>query len=270
MIINSKFSSLYLGRKENWKASFDQDVCYMQRYAIREEIRIQFIGDSGGFVSKYISKSGDEVIVPVTALYLEPDIYGRVLYEIVFSVETAGLYSFMLTNEVDEVSTFFYIAQPEDLADTILLNYTHRKNEYDTIFIDEDGVDKRFNFRVEGGFYPGDRVQAVENEIFRDQRFEPFQTAAESYEISALTIGTKRGVPQWVGNKINSIFKLSDILIDGIETTRNESAIPELIKLGTYYPLYVFKMNVEQPDEDRIYSGTSNRIHINAFNNKFN
>lgn len=31
---------------------------------------------------------------------------------------------------------------------------------------------------------------------------------------------------------------------------RNESSIPELIQVGTYYPLYVFKLNVEQPDTE--------------------
>jgi hypothetical protein len=68
--------------------------------------------------------------------------------------------------------------------------------------------------------------------------------------VSVLTIGTKRGVPQWVGNRINNIFKLSDILVNDVETVRNEGSTPDIVQVGSDYPLYVFKLNVEQPDEE--------------------
>lgn len=272
MIVNSKFSSLYLGRKEKWKASFDQDVCYIQKFATGEEIRIQFIGFTEGFTAKYTNEAGIDTAVEVTTLYTDTGGYdGRILYEIVFSIDTEGRYQLSITNGSDEVYTQFCILPVEELENTVLISYAHRRNEYDTLFLNEDETRKVFNFRVEGGLYPGDKIQTVENEIFRDQRFEPYQTAAESYEISVLTIGTKKGVPQWVGNKINNIFKLSDILVDGVETTRNESSIPELISQSSYYPLYVFKLNVEQPEEDRIYAGESgNRIFDMTFDKSFN
>lgn len=271
MIVNSKFSSLYLGRKEQWKASFDQDVCYMQKFAIGEEIRIQFIGFTAGFTAKYIDEKEVSIPVEVKTLYTESGYDGRILYETAFSVNKKGAYQLQITNGSDEVDTQFCILPIEELENTVLISYTHRRNEYDTIFLNEDETRKVFNFRIEGGFYPGDKVQSVENEIFRDQRFEPYQTASESFEISVLTIGTKKGVPQWVGNKINNIFKLSDILVDGIETTRNESSIPELISQSSYYPLYVFKLNVEQPDEDRIYgSDNRNRIFDPTYDKSFN
>lgn len=272
MIVNSKYSSLYLGRKEDWKAYFDQDVCYVQKFAIGEEIRIQFTGYTDGFTAKCIDAKQIETDIDVNLLYTDTNSYeGKRLYEVLFSIDIEGLYQFVLTNGSDEAVAYIRIASSEDLSNTILINYTHRRNEYDTLFFDAEGNRKIFNFRVEGGFYPGDKVQAVENEIFRDQRFEPYQTAAESYEISVLTIGTKKGVPQWVGNKTNHIFKLSNILVDGIETTRNESSIPELISQSSYYPLYVFKINVEQPDEDRIYSSDNryrifDRTHDKSFN----
>lgn len=271
MIVNSKFSSLYLGRKESWKASFDQDVCYIQKFAIGEEIRIQFIGFTAGFTAKYVDDTETSVDVEVATLYNNMDYDGRILYELSFCVHTEGMYRLLITNGSDEVDTGFCILPIEKLENTILISYTHRRNEYDVIFLNEDDTKKVFNFRIEGGFYPGDKVQSIENEIFRDQRFESYQTAAESYEISVLTIGSKKGVPQWVGSKINNIFKLSDILVDGIETTRNESSIPELISQSSYYPLYVFKLNVEQADEDRIYKNSSkDRIFDTTYDKSFN
>ena len=270
MIVNSKFSSLFLGKKESWNAPFDQDICYMQKFAIGEEIRIQFIGYTAGFTAKYVNEKGDEIPVSVELLYTDSGYDGKRLYEAVFSVLTKGVYLFSLTSGPDEASSYFCIKPSGELKNTVLINYTHRRDEYDTLFLNPDGTRKSFNFRIEGGFYPGDKVQAVENEIFRDQRFEPHQTAAEAYEISALTIGTKRGVPAWVGNKVNNIFNLSDILVDGIETVRNESSVPELIKVSTCYPLYVFKLNVEQPDEECIYTDNKDRIFDKTYDKSFN
>jgi hypothetical protein len=139
----------------------------------------------------------------------------------------------------------FAIKSIGELCDTVLVSYTHRRDEYDTKFLQ-----RVFNFRIEGGIYPGDRTQGLDNEVFRDQRFMPHQITAETYEVSVLTVGTGKGVPQWVGRKINDIFKLSDVRVDGVRTVRNESSVPELIQLGVRYPLYVFKLNVEQPDEE--------------------
>jgi hypothetical protein len=255
MIINSKFSSLYFGKREEWKAFFDSNVCFIQRYAVGEEIRIQFTGFTDEFQAEYRGEAGLSVPLNVVLLYVYDN---RRLFEIVFSVNSTGVYELLLTSETDEARSLFCIDTIGHLKeDTILLNYTHRRNEYDTIFRDSEGAGKRFNFRIQGGIYPGDKTQALDNEIFRDQRFEAFQTAAESYEISVLTIGTSRGVPQWVGNRINNIFKLSDILIDGVEATRNGSSVPELISLGSYYPLYAFKLNIEMPDEERIHAPES-------------
>ncbi|MDR0575649.1 MAG: hypothetical protein LBG96_16780 [Tannerella sp.] len=259
MIINSKFSSLYLGKWEEWQAPFDEDVCFLHTYAIGEEMRIQFIGFTDVFYASYSDRYGNETSLDVELLYTYDN--SRYLFEIAFSVADPGLYELYIGSVTDQIYSYFCIKPLSELSDnTVLLNYAHRRNEYDTIFIGSDGFPRRFNFRVYGGIYPGDKEQAIDNEVFRDQRFESFQTAAESYEISVLTIGTPRGVPQWVGNRINNIFKLSDVLVNGVETTRNEGSVPELVKVGQYYPLYVFKLNIEQPDEERVYTASPDSI----------
>jgi hypothetical protein len=143
----------------------------------------------------------------------------------------------------DPLVTYFCIT--DDLEGTVLISYTHRKNDFDTIF-----QDRRFNFRIEGGIYPGDKTQTVENEVFRDQRFNPNQIAAIPYEVQVLTIGSSTGVPQWVGKKINNIFSLSDVEVDGIKSVRNESSNPEIISTGIKWPLYVHKISIEQANGD--------------------
>ncbi|MDH6304600.1 hypothetical protein M2459_001335 [Parabacteroides sp. PF5-5] len=270
MIVNSKFSSLYLGRKEYWKTPFEQDVCYIQKFAINEEIRIQFKGLSSNFSAKYINYDGIETIVNVELIYIMPGNDSERIYEVVFSINKEGLYIFTLTNGYEEASTELFILKKEELENTVLISYTHRHNEYNTFFYGNNGDRKIFNFRVDGGFYPGDKKQAVDNEMFRDQRYYPHQLSSNAYEISILTIGTKQGVPVWVGNKINHIFNLSDIAIDGVETVRSEASIPTIEHIADYYPLYVFKFDVEQPDEDRIYSSKSYRVFDTTYDNTFN
>lgn len=253
MIVNSKFSSLYLGRKEEWKAPFDQDVCYIQKYAVGEEMRIQFTGYTPGFTAKYTDKNGFSTPVNVELLHTYEGDENKYLYEIILSVRIEGVYELTLTNGSESAYSCFAIASIDKLNNTVLITYTHYRDEYDTIFVGDAGEKKYFNLRIEGGIYPGDKKQEVSNEMFRDQYYAPHQLSAQSYEVSVLTVGTKKGVPQWVGNRVNNIFKLSEILIDGIETTRNDSSTPELIQVASYYPLYVFKMNIEQTDEERVY-----------------
>ena len=268
MIVNSKFSSLYLGKKEDWKASFDKNVCYIQKFAIGEEIRVQFVGYSSDFFAKYTNEAGVDTQLSVVLLHKDPSSEKR-LFEVVFSINKQGVYQFHLTNRINEAYSYFSIHKPSELSNTILLNYTHRKNDFDTIFVNQDETKKTFNLRIEGGLYPGDRTQVVENEIFRDQRFTPFQLSADTYQVSVLTIGNPAGVPQWIGNRVNNIFKLSKVLVDDMETTRNESSIPELIQIASYYPLYVFKLNIEQSDNEVI-NETLLRIFDFTFNNPFN
>ena len=247
MIINSKYSSLYLGSEDNWKAPFDLDKCYIQKFAPKELIRIQFIGFAPSFTVVIDDEIGTLLNVPAILLKTDEIDNQKRLFETEFSISTAGTYRLSLTSSNDNAQTYFRIS--EDLERTVLLSYTHRKNEYDTIF---EG--RRFNFRIDGGIYPGDAQQALFNETFRDQRINPHQTTAEAYKIDTLTIGQPRGVPAWVGNKINHIFNVSDVYLNGNEIVRNENSIPEIIAVGDNYPLYVFKLKVELDDAERVYS----------------
>jgi hypothetical protein len=76
-----------------------------------------------------------------------------------------------------------------------------------------------------------------------------------------LTTGSPLGIPQWVGNKINWIFRLSDVEVDGVKSVRNESSTPELISTGSKNPLYVHKISIEQRDED-VHTGIDNYVFL--------
>ena len=249
LFTNSKFSTLSF--RKDWQACFDIKTCYLQKIAVGEEIRIQFTSVFTQFEAKYVNENENETPVEITPLIT---IGENTLFEVVFTINTPGSYRFELRKGTFAANTYFIVKPKDELTGTILLSYTHRKNDFDAIF-----TGKKFNFRVEGGIYQGNKTQSVENEIFRDQRFNPSQTSATAYEVSVLTIGSPEGVPQWIGNKINHIFCLSDVEVDGIRSVRNESSTSELISTGVNNPLYVHKISIEQPDED-IYTYISNGL----------
>lgn len=251
MITNSKYSTLFLGSDESWKTFFERDVCYFQKVATTDQIRIQFSGYSSIVTANYENEMGDITSIQVTELIYDQKTGKRQL-ECFFSVKTAGFYRFNLFVGSTKASAIFKVITEEEKKGTILLTYSHRKNDYDTIFRDENGARRVFQFRVDGGILPSERAQSVENEIFRDQRHDPHQTAAQAFEVSTLRIGSSRGVPTWVGNKINHIFCLSDIFIDGNQAVRNEGSAPSIVRLLENHPLYVFKINIEMDDKETI------------------
>ena len=249
MIVNSKYSSLHFGDMDSWMTDFDASVCYVQKYAVGEYMRIQFTGNAVSYSAKYISETGNETNLIVETLYTDTET-GNSIFEVYFSINTTGFYTLEISDGSKVISSCFKIVEDDELKNTIILSYSHRRNEYGTIFVNSDDTRRYFNFRVEGGMFPSGISQALDNNFFRDQRFTLHHTSAEAYEVSILTVGNTKGVPQWVGNRINHIFNASNVLFDGKETKRSEGSTVETIELGKYYPLLVFKLNIEQSDEE--------------------
>ncbi|MDR1562255.1 MAG: hypothetical protein LBS54_04100 [Dysgonamonadaceae bacterium] len=251
MLIISKYSSLYFGKEETWQSPFDMKHFFCPRFAVGDELRIQFSSRLGfSLQAKVIDEDGVDTDVSVELLKTINEFN---MCEAVFTASAEGRYTFYLYNNTgNSFSSKFQVLPLEKLKDnTVLLTYTHRRDEYDTIFKNPNGTNKMFNFRVDGGLYPGDRVLNLDNETFRDQRFDLHEISAEAYETSVLTVGLSTGVPVWVGNRVNHIFNLSDIMIDSVPCVRSEKSTPELNRISNCYPLYVFKLEVEMGDKEQ-------------------
>ncbi|WP_035332114.1 hypothetical protein, partial [Dysgonomonas capnocytophagoides] len=52
----------------------------------------------------------------------------------------------------------------------------------------------------------------------------------------------------WAAEKLNLIFSLSDIWVDEESYVRSEGSTPQVTKIQYMYPLYVYKIEVEQSD----------------------
>lgn len=243
----SEFSSLSFSP---WRHDFEIDKCYIQKFSQFDKIRCQIsIADDSGVKIKFRDfRTG--IVSDVNLIELDRK-DGFTIYYFEYENLDFGRYQVFATNYWynDTISScIFDVLPPEELENTVLFKYQHFRNEYDVIFTNDEDDYFSFDFRVEGGFLYAEMQSNVENNTFRDQRYNIYQLSANPYKVKPLTIGTAKGVPQWVADKVNFIFSLSDILIGDDVYTRSEGSTPELVSLGSLYPLYVIKIDVEPHD----------------------
>lgn len=246
MIKVSNFSSLWFGA---WRNTFDREADYVQKFAEGDNIVVQITSDdvNNTFLSTKNLDGGSSlpngrVVVEDTIIYnFYPN--GKV-----------GRYKAYITNSTtgEEYGRCrFDILPAECLQGTVKLSYTHRRNDYDTIFIRKSGsssIQVTFDIRFEGGFIFRDTEYAVEEETFRNQYYVQRLASAFPYHKQVLTLGNGHGVPEWAGMKLNLIFSLSSVEVDGKRYVRSDGEVPERTDLLDYYPLYVWKLGVEPDD----------------------
>lgn len=244
----SKFSSLSFFH--NWKASFQIDESYVQKFSASDQIRIQYsVPTWGSFTVVLVSHSGSSESTQTPVLVGVEDNEGAILnvYEVLLPTLEIGGYTLEIRSFGKLADrSYFCILPDEELESTVLITYGHRRNEYDAIFVNEAGDMTFFQWRVEGGFIPFETTFSVDNEFFRDQRSALTQLSAFPYKSQTLTLGAELGVPVWCAEKLNLVFSLSVIYVDTLVYVRSEGSTPQLTEIQAFYPLYVYKMDLEQ------------------------
>lgn len=239
MIQVSEFSSLNF--RDDWKLGFQQNVEYVQRFLPTDKIRIQYITDDKT-VLPYLTNhtTGEIKQLSPSVVFMSGSLE---TYDVVIEEKEESYFtlSFRNDNEILLESSFEICVE---LPDTILLEYTNRRNTLDTIFSED-----RFSFRVEGVFLPQEIQFTNETEDFRDQRFHSKLLSSTPYEQKKLTIGGAFGVPNWVARKINYIFSLSSVHVDGKTMVRSEGSAIEGTIIGNFYPMYLYKITLEESEE---------------------
>lgn len=231
----SEFSTLNF--HADWKLPFQYDVSYVQRFLPTDILRIQFTVSSDSLVKNWLYDGHSRKSILPTQV-------DDNIYELVYSNLKVGSYVmyFELTNTGQIIASSQFCVC-EQLEDTLLFAYTNRSNTFDTIF-----QDRVFGYRVEGVSLPGEVAFHADSEGFRDQRNDYTQLSCFPYSTEIITLGGGRsalGVPNWVARKINDIFSLSNVLVDGRTVVRSEGSTPEPTEIAGSYPLFLYKIIVE-------------------------
>lgn len=259
----SEFSSLNF--REDWKLPFQQNIEYVPKFLPSDRIQIQYI-TTDFTLNPYVENLLTGTITQLTPVLLidSPDCrcYNLIIDNSSVSDDTGFILYFASSPDGDRVENASFCVFME-LPNTILLEYTNRKNANNTIF---DNVD-RFVFRVEGAFLPQEFTFENETEDFRDQRYIPKVLSSFAYETRTLTLGGGFGVPNWVARKINLIFALSSVHVNGVNMVRSEGSSVEVTILGNDYPLYLYKIVLEE-GEDHDDSGDGLAEYLRAVDEK--
>lgn len=239
----SKFSTLNF-EPENIK-SWEDQVRYCQKIGISDPIYIQFVAEktntySYGIINSLgtIVKSGLFAITSIDSAYNVLEVEIKDLPIAIYQLQIYDTTSGNLL--VAQSSTFGII---EDVSNSVLLTYTNKTNDFDTVFISTSV--RIFNLRIEGGIMNDGKQYLVEGSSFRNQYQEMQQLFQMPYKTSIFTIGSAFGVPDWVAEKINLIFCLTNVYIDYQKYVRSEKSVPERALIEEGYPFSNFKLVVE-------------------------
>lgn len=245
-IFISEFSSLNF--RKDWKLSFQQNVDYIPKFLPTDNIQVQYVVKDFTLTPylKNICTGEVQQLSPVLLLETESEkCYQLTINNSSISSDTEFNLYFASDQDGEKIKDANFCVCTE-LPDTILLEYTNRKNVYETIF---DGID-RFLFRVEGAFLPQEISFENNTEEFRDQRYVSKILSSTAFEKKTLTLGGGMGVPNWVARKINLIFSLSSVHVEGNPMVRSDGGAVELTEIGKYYPLYIYKIVLEDGEDN--------------------
>ena len=244
MIQVSRYSSINFDN--DWKLRFQIQADYCQKFATTDKPRVQYVLSADSLLKPFIEVNG--VVTQQESLTLnQTDDF--IVKEVVLNLASiqpgSEVLLFFAENDssVHELESLFLVTDETD--DTVLIEYTNRRNEFDTIF----STNSLFQFRVEGAFLPQDYTFESQSENFRDQRHVAKTLSGYPIEKKTLSLGGGFGVPRWVASLINNIFSLSNVYVNGDRMVRDEGGSVEMTLLHNDYPLYIYKITLEKSDD---------------------
>lgn len=152
-------------------------------------------------------------------------------WQVEFSNINEGIYYLYCVMEypigMDTHSIEYYISEPISLAtkhvNTLLFEYTHPRNQYETIFVNGSGTNTTtFSLRAEGMVESID--QKSSDTQYNDQDYDAVMLNAYPYRTFQLNMGHVSGLAPWVWDKLNVILGLKSIAIEGIYYTKDDGA----------------------------------------------
>lgn len=217
--------------------SFEAQIGYNQPYVMGDRPYLQVMATTSGatMTMRLVDLYG--VIYKTWPVYYSGYQYGtgsarRFVYHWIntfpySSQISEGVYFLQLTIE-DSDGTLTFYSEPIMLTilapdNTVTLVYSHDVNDFDTVFV-SDKVIGEFLMRIEGGmksdgFTPGGKFT-----MFQDQDYRSVVLNSQPYNVEKFTFGPSIGAPNYIGDKINRIFALLTVTIDGVGYSRNEGA----------------------------------------------
>lgn len=152
-------------------------------------------------------------------------------WQVEFSSLNEGIYYLYCVMEypigMDTHSIEYYISEPISLAtkhiNTLLFEYTHPRNQYETVFVNGSGGNTTaFSLRAEGMI---ESIDQKSSDIqYNDQDYDAVMLNSYPYRTFQLNMGHVSGLAPWVWDKLNIILGLKSVAIEGVYYTKDDGA----------------------------------------------
>lgn len=203
---------------------FQEEKKYYQQYQTNDPIYFQLVSDFGVPQVRLINCS-EEIIVTGTTTPIANTFYKvpEIAYGLNIDLTTVPTgYYFVKVIVGSGASETTLISEPlyidTDIPNSVLFEYTHKKNFYGAIFQNKE----TFAFRCHATF--AEFQPGVNEIVFEDQPANVVRLSSTPFRSFKLIIGDGYGVPDWVADKINRIFGMDKIWLDGKQFVRAEGS----------------------------------------------
>lgn len=176
---------------------------------------------------------------------------GYRVYSLNFAIPDKSILAgicFMKMTITDSAGNAVFYSEPlyvcETMADVVAIVYNHDENDFDRLFT---GAALPSMIRVEGGMKSEGLQPGGKFTMFQDMAYNSVMLNSQPYNVEKWTFGGSYGIPNWLADKINRVFGLSNVTIDNVQYSRNEGAKME--RTGeTDYPLAGWAIDLVKTD----------------------
>lgn len=177
--------------------------------------------------------------------YLINDVLYNICQFVIDTSDLLGDYFFIINYQKTGNPTIYKrVSEPQEvvaeLKPSILLKYSHRENDYGTIYKTSFNTffEQYFYLRVAGRIKH--EKPANMREVYEDQLLDLTALSSKPYDIWKFFFGSGYGIPDWMGSKLNMLISHSTITADENQFT----FIDELDKKSSgYYTRYLYEIS---------------------------
>lgn len=148
-----------------------------------------------------------------------------------------------------------YEILPYYTDDLKVLTYTHRINDYNSLFFVED-TPINYSITIEGGFDANNFITEGRSKSFQNQMGYDTLLSALPIDKETFIIGDVYGIPNWLISIISRILCLSKVTIDGEEFSKFEDSEIERVNSQGGMAQYKIELQSKNTSTNKIFDNT--------------
>lgn len=196
--------------------SYEEEVCFFQRWGLNDAIRLQFKVNYQPNVLKIFNADGTFVQDHALERRQEDQFFpGTFIYQSDYDTDPLPTGYYQLQMHFGAPVSNLLVSEPqliqadEDLNDTLYIEYSNYEKKgglyFQSPFSPCIRIPGRLKYKEPGSI----------DAWFQDEYLNPSMTQSLSYDVYTLFLGGPEGVPPWLIQKMARIIKCSDVKIDG-------------------------------------------------------